>query len=61
MKVRDYPDWIMTSLINRGHEPLDDMPPAKAFDEYCEWEGLIGYGATLRDLYEQTVGDLGDT
>lgn len=54
MKVRDYPDWIAEILYERGYEPLDMIDGNKAMDEWLEWEGIIGYGATIRDLYRST-------
>ena len=56
MKVKMYPSWIADDLIDRGHDVDDDIKPKEAFDEWCEWNGLIGYGPQLRKLYEETVG-----
>ena len=44
------PDYIVSALRSRdwADEEIDDMSPDKAFDEFCEWHGLIGWGLTLR-------------
>jgi len=41
---------IKDCLRERGHTDQDigAMSPDEAFDEYCEWNGLIKWGSDLR-------------
>lgn len=63
-----YPDYIMESVRQRlGLEPYDtsrddeinSMPHNAIFDHCLEWEGIIGYGYTIRnwimDIYGYTM------
>lgn len=47
-----YYDEMIEALKNRGHseEQIAKMSWQKKFDEFCEWEGLIGYGSRLRGI-----------
>ena len=50
MKTEILIDDVMESLKERGHteDEISKMSPEKAFDEYCNWHGLIGWGEPLR-------------
>lgn len=41
------------SLRARGHDDdaISRMNHDEAFDEYCNWQGLIGWGPRLRGIY----------
>jgi hypothetical protein len=45
---------LTAALQSRGwsDEHIVKMDPARAFDEFCEWHGLIGWGSTLRRIYQ---------
>jgi hypothetical protein len=49
MKLKKIPERVLNDLRERGHddEAIAAMTPEKAFCEYCEWNGLIGYGPSL--------------
>lgn len=51
LDINQIPSNIVQDLISRGHdhESITQMTPAEAFDEYCSWHGLIGWGYTLRE------------
>lgn len=40
---------VLFALQKRGHdeEKIADMSPKEAFIEFCEWNGLLGWGETL--------------
>ncbi len=40
---------VKDALVNRGHseKQIRSMSPREAFEEYCEWNGLINWGDTL--------------
>lgn len=42
---------VLSALRNRGNtdEEISAMTPDQAFDEFCMWYGLIGWGDTLRN------------
>jgi hypothetical protein len=46
---------VIGDLICRGHskEQIHEMTPDEAFDEYCEWQGLIRWGTHLRAVMKQ--------
>lgn len=50
--IKTAPKALVEALRHRGHSDLDiaRMNGKKAFDEYCYWHGLIGYGNDLWDL-----------
>lgn len=50
MKTEILTDDVMNSLLSRGwsEEEIAKLSPEEAFDEYCEWHGLRGWGQTLR-------------
>lgn len=45
---------ILDALVERGHtlEHIKQMPPEEAFDEYCNWHGLIHWGPRLRGVLD---------
>lgn len=52
MKIKNIPDEVFSALKNRGHndKEIEAMTPKELFTEYCEWNGLIGYGRGLYSL-----------
>lgn len=40
---------VYDALKGRHHrdEDIEQMSPSEAFSEYCEWQGLHGWGASL--------------
>jgi hypothetical protein len=46
------PTKVIDDLKSRGHslEIINQMTPKKAFDEYCNWNGLIGWGDHLWNM-----------
>lgn len=48
------PPYILEDLQERGHgaSKVSQMTAAEAFDEFCIWQGLIGFGPTLRGAYD---------
>jgi hypothetical protein len=55
MRVNDTPEFIRRDLIERlGPDAGEEEITAEAaFDEFCEWNGLVGWGPVLRDaLYD---------
>ena len=48
LEVRSLPADVRDALINRGHRYDDEITTAEAFDEFCSWHGLIGWGPHLR-------------
>lgn len=51
LDINQIPSNVIHDLLSRGHdhETIAQMTPAEAFDEYCSWHGLIGWGDTLRE------------
>ena len=41
---------VLDALRHRGHgeNGIARMSPDEAFDEFCMWHGLVGWGPTLR-------------
>jgi hypothetical protein len=61
----EYPEYILAKL--RQRQGLDEndtseddsfisMDPDQVFDEVCNWEGLIGYGETIREWISDIYG-----
>lgn len=46
---------ILKDLRARGHtdEQIQKMNWNEAFDEYCEWNGLVNWGSQLREVMKQ--------
>src|ERR1700722_9967095 len=44
---------LREALVNRGHSDaqIAALTPQEKFDEYCEWNGLIRHGSTLRAVH----------
>ena len=44
-----WPDGVVAALRSRGHsdEEIDAMDPRTAFAEFCQWNGLLGWGEPL--------------
>lgn len=51
MNINKIPQSILSDLKSRGHteDEIKNMKWEEAFDEYCNWNGLIGWGYYLRD------------
>jgi len=49
------PVRVFDALESMGYkeEEIARMSPKEAFANFCEWEGLIGYGSFLWELVEQ--------
>ncbi len=47
-------DDMRDALTGRGHtiEKIAAMSPELAFEEYCDWHGLIGWGSTLIEVLD---------
>ena len=45
---------ILNDLGERGHDEaaIRAMTPSELFAEYCEWNGLIGYGPMLEQALD---------
>lgn len=50
LNIGQLPCAIVDDLKKRGHteEAIAEMTPAEAFDEYCMWHGLIGWGKSSK-------------
>lgn len=46
---------VLTDLEERGHsfESINKMSATEAFDEWCNWNGLIHWGPKIRQVYEE--------
>lgn len=55
MNPKNISDDIKADLAECGHseETLKAMTPEEAFDEYCQWHGLLGWGSQLRRVMGQ--------
>ena len=44
-----WPQGVMDALRSRGHsdEKIATMEPILAFSEFCDWNGLLGWGESL--------------
>jgi|AntDeeMinimDraft_5_1070356.scaffolds.fasta_scaffold10255_1 hypothetical protein len=54
LNIKKIPNEILNNLSRRGHSDQDiaQMSWGQAFDEYCNWHGLIQWGPPLRNTYE---------
>ena len=54
MDTNQLDDDIMEALEERGFDESDikRMSTEEAFDEYCNWHGLIGWGYRLHRVHE---------
>jgi hypothetical protein len=50
LDLKKVPEHILDDLRSRGHsdDAIARMNAAKAFDEYLSWNGIIGYGSSVR-------------
>lgn len=50
MNIEKMPRAVLEALHSRkfSDDEIAAMTADQAFDECCEWEGLIGWGQTLR-------------
>ena len=48
--VSSLPDDVYDALIKRGWSGREQISTEDAFDEYCNWHGLISWGPTLRQV-----------
>ena len=60
-----YPEYIMKNLRQRRGLEEDDvkedqdintLSPSEAFDEVCNWEGLINYGGIIKGWVNDIYG-----
>ena len=68
--MNKYPEHIMEILRQRLGLDEDDTSrddeiniytPSEAFEEVCNWEGLLGYADTIKEWIEDIYGiDLDD-
>lgn len=64
MKIEKINHKVLSALRNRGNtdEEISAMTPDEAFDEFCMWHGLIGWGDTLRNaLNNLRAADMGES
>jgi len=56
-KKEKIPEHIVEACYERGHEDpaIMLMTPKERFIEWCEWNGLIGYGDLLWTLVTESV------
>jgi len=52
LTIDKLPDEVKDALHSRGHsnEKIAAMSPEEVFTEYCNWHGLILWGAKLMGL-----------
>lgn len=64
LNIDDVDHDVLDALRNRGHSDgrIGRMSVDEAFDEYCEWHGLPGWGSLLRRVLRnlRLVADKGD-
>lgn len=48
LNTKTLPANLLDALHKRGHadEQIAEMTPAEAFDEFCNWHGLSGWGGS---------------
>jgi hypothetical protein len=65
MEENRYPEYIMEKLRKRQgleaedtsmDDVINQMMPDKAFDEVCNWEGLLGFGDVIRGWITDVYG-----
>jgi hypothetical protein len=63
LDLQALPDELINDLKERGHseEAIAQMTPEKAFEEYCNWNGLINWGDSLwkavHEFKDASVGE----
>ncbi len=55
MLVADFDGEVYEALSNRGWEDRDCITKEKAFDEFCDWHGLVNWGRSLRLAWASVV------
>lgn len=64
-KQNKYPTYILRKLrqredLDENDESMDkifnEMSPDAVLSEVCMWEGLIGYGSTIKEWVEDIYG-----
>lgn len=55
MRIGDLSEDVYRTLVARGHsdEEIKGMTVAEAFSEYCCWNGMHGWGATLMNVIQE--------
>lgn len=55
LDFKKIPTYISKDIQERGYSQKDisNMSVEKAFSEYCEWQGLIGYGRSLLNVVRE--------
>ena len=55
MDLKVLPSHITEDLIKRGNskEDIAKMSPEEAFNEYCNWHGLQGWGESLWEIVQE--------
>lgn len=64
VNVNELPEHILSALRNREHsdEGIEAMSAEEAFDEFCEWNAIIGWGPSLRStLISLKSAEVSDT
>ncbi len=58
MNIERIPDHIIEDLKERGwsEKEIERSYPDELFNEYCEWQGLSGYGDMLREVLDALRG-----
>jgi|GEM_PF-6717987 len=55
VQVHDFDGDLYDALIERGWEGHEFINKERAFDEFCEWHGLIDWGPRLRHVWDEAV------
>ena len=52
LNTKTLPANLLDALHKRGHadEQIAEMTPSEAFEEFCNWHGLSGWGSELWSL-----------
>jgi len=55
MKEFKLSEELEDALMSRGHtiEDINNMDAGEMFDEYCHWNGLLGWGPALRRIMRE--------
>ena len=54
MEISMIPDYILDDLASRGvtAEKIENSSPEDLFDEWCMWNGFIGYSSTFINVID---------
>ena len=55
MLVADFDGEVYDALVNRGWEDGETITKEIAFDEFCNWHGLVNWGRSLRSAWASVV------